>query len=220
MSTSPVVGTGGDHLAPALVRDASLRRRAEEATRTLVRAVEQSPVSIVVTDRRGTIEYVNPRFCEVTGYAAVEVLGHNPRVLKSGVTADAVYEGLWRTVSEGRVWHGELVNRRKDGSRFTEHASIAPVVDAHGAITHFVAVKEDLTEWKGAEDRAKAAEARYLQSQKLEAVGHGRRGGSRLQTTSCVILSYGQMVADSLARTVPTGRASSRSSRPAARPRP
>ncbi len=199
VSTSPVTGTDGDRWYLALVRDAGERRRAEEATRTLVRAVEQSPVSIVVTDRAGRIEYVNPRFTEVTGYAISEVLGKNPRILKSGATSPAIYADLWSTVCAGRVWHGEMVNRRKDGTHFTERASIAPVVDAHGEVTHFVAVKEDLTEWKELENRAKSAEARYLQAQKLEAIGQLAGGVAHdFNNLLCVILGYGQMVADDL----------------------
>jgi len=199
VSTSPVAGRDGDRWYLALVRDAAERRKAEEATRTLARAIEQSPTSILVTDLEGRIEYVNPRFCEVTGYAIAEVLGQPARILKSGVTPDAVYADLWRTIRAGRVWHGELVNRRRDGTHFTERASIAPVADARGKVTHYVAVKEDLTEWKDLEARASTAEARFLQSQKLEAVGQLASGVAHdFNNLLCVILGYGQLVVDEL----------------------
>ncbi len=178
-----------------LIEDLTERRRAEEATRTLVRAVEQSPVSIVITDRAGAIEYVNPHFCRASGYEAHEALGANPRILKSGRTPPEVYADLWRTVLAGRTWRGELVNRRKDGREYAELATIAPVHDAAGAITHFVAVKEDLTDRRAMEARAVSAEARFLQAQKLEAVGQLAGGVAHdFNNLLCVILGYGQMV--------------------------
>ncbi|MBL9087500.1 MAG: PAS domain S-box protein [Planctomycetia bacterium] len=184
-----------------LIEDLTERRRAEEATRTLIRAVEQSPVSIVVTNRAGVIEYVNPHFCRASGYEAHEALGANPRILKSGRTPPEVYGDFWRTVLAGRTWRGELVNRRKDGTEFTELATIAPVHDASGAITHFVAVKEDLTDRRAMEARATSAEARFLQAQKLEAVGQLAGGVAHdFNNLLCVILGYGQMVATSLGR--------------------
>ncbi|MFO0934210.1 MAG: PAS domain S-box protein [Planctomycetota bacterium] len=184
-----------------LIEDLTERRRAEEATRTLVRAVEQSPVSIVVTNRAGVIEYVNPQFCRASGYEAHEALGANPRILKSGRTPPEVYADLWRSGLAGRTWRGELVNRRKDGREYTELATIAPVHDAAGAVTHFVAVKEDLTDRRAMEARAVSAEARFLQAQKLEAVGQLAGGVAHdFNNLLCVILGYGQMVATSLGR--------------------
>jgi PAS domain S-box-containing protein len=187
-----------------LVEDLTERRRAEEATRMLVRAVEQSPVSIVVTNRAGDIEYVNPHFCAASGYEAHEVLGANPRILKSGRTPPEVYAELWRMVLAGRTWRGEMVNRRKDGREFTELVTIAPVHDAAGAITHLVGVKEDLTDRRAMEARASSAEARFLQAQKLEAVGQLAGGVAHdFNNLLCVILGYGQMVASALGREHP-----------------
>ncbi len=130
-------------------RTEELRREATEL-RKLSKAVEHSPASVVITDAAGSIEYVNRRFCEVTGYSAEEVLGKNPRLLKSGETPDAVYAELWATISAGEVWHGEFIDRRKSGELYWEETDIAPILDEGGRISHFVAVNEDITRRKQA----------------------------------------------------------------------
>ncbi len=107
--------------------------------------LEQSPSSVVITDARARIEYVNPRFTELTGYSLDDVRGRNPRLLRSGQTPQATYRNLWATILSGQAWYGELLNQRKDGSLFWEWAAIAPILDAHGSITHFVGIKEDIT---------------------------------------------------------------------------
>jgi PAS domain S-box-containing protein len=132
--------------------DITERKHAEDEYKKLIRAVEQSPVSIVITDRHGTIEYVNPRFTRVTGYSHDEAVGQNPRVLKSGETPAAVYRDLWQTILAKQEWRGELRNRRKNGELFWEEASISPVLDDAGEITHFIAVKEDITRRKAADE--------------------------------------------------------------------
>jgi diguanylate cyclase (GGDEF)-like protein/PAS domain S-box-containing protein len=114
-------------------------------------AIEQTPASVVITDPQGGIQYVNPRFTEVTGYSTAEVLGQNPRMLHSGRTAEADYRDLWGKLTSGQVWHGELMNKRKNGELYWEDASIAPVKDAAGRVTHYVGVKIDITERKRAE---------------------------------------------------------------------
>jgi len=130
-------------------RLAASHRRALDELRRVRRAVEESPVSIMMTDRHGVIEYVNPKFTEVTGYSAAEAIGATPRLLKSGRNSPALYEDLWATVSGGAEWRGELINRRKNGEFFWERVSVSPVRTPHdGTITHFVAVKEDITERK------------------------------------------------------------------------
>ncbi len=116
--------------------------------RKLSQATENSPASVVVTDKDGTIEYVNPRFSEVTGYAADEAIGQNPSVLKSGDLPESYYKELWDTILSGKVWRGEFKNKRKNGEEFWESASISPIKNEEGEITHFVAVKEDITEQK------------------------------------------------------------------------
>ncbi|MBI5766949.1 MAG: PAS domain S-box protein [Verrucomicrobia bacterium] len=137
----------------AVTSDVSARKADEFERRRLMRAVEQSPVTVVITDAQGTIEYVNPRFTRTTGYTFAEARGQNPRVLKSGVHSAAVYREMWAALSAGREWRGELCNRRKDGSLYWEDASISPVVDDAGRITHYLAVKEDITDRREAQER-------------------------------------------------------------------
>ena len=144
-------------------RNQTITRRVQEATAELKKvseAVAQSPVSVVITAKDGTIEYVNPTFCEVTGYAAEEAIGQNPRVLKSGDLPQSFYKELWDTVLSGNVWQGEFINRKKSGEEFWESASISPIVNDEGEITHFVAVKEDITERKHTEEQQKENAAR------------------------------------------------------------
>ena len=128
--------------------DITDRKHNEEQLRRLFRAVEQSPASIVITDTSGRIDYVNPRFTETTGYTFEEAFGQNPRILKSGKQPVEVYQQMWQTLSAGRVWRGELENRAKDGHTYWEQASISPVRNTAGEITHYVAVKENITQYK------------------------------------------------------------------------
>ena len=126
--------------------DITERKAAEENLRKLSRTIEQAPLSVAITDLNGNLEYVNPYFCSLTGYTAAEVLGQNPRILKSGGTAAEVYADMWTTLSTGRVWRGELHNRKKNGEIYIEAAVIAPVVGESGRVTHYVALKEDITD--------------------------------------------------------------------------
>jgi PAS domain S-box-containing protein len=148
----------------ALGRDVTERKQAEEARVRLDTAIQQSAESIVITDTQGTIQYVNPAFERITGYSRAEALGQNPRILKSGKQNLAFYEDLWATITAGRVWQGRMVNRKKDGSLYTEEATISPVRDEGGAIINYVAVKRDVT-------RELQLEEQYRQAQKMEAVG-------------------------------------------------
>jgi PAS domain S-box-containing protein len=132
--------------------DITERREAEAQLRTLSRAVEQSDSTILVTDLEGTIEFVNPAFSRITGYTAQEAMGQNPRILKSGQMPPETYAELWQTIKAGQVWEGELLNKRKDGRYYWESAIISPVRDASGDITHYVAVKQDITARKRAEE--------------------------------------------------------------------
>ncbi|HBA86713.1 MAG TPA: hybrid sensor histidine kinase/response regulator [Geobacter sp.] len=144
--------------------DITERKRAETELSKLWRAVEQSPVSVVITDLMGRIEYVNPKFIEVTGYCEEELMGKTPSLLKSGEMDPKIYQDLWETIGAGREWHGELHNRRKNGELFWENASISAIKNSEGRITHFVGVKEDVTDRKVAIDQLR-------QVQKMEAVG-------------------------------------------------
>jgi len=148
----------------AVGRDITERRARDQRMEVLLRAVEQSPGTVVITDRQGRIEYVNPKFEQLTGYSLSEAIGQNPRLLKSGQTPGRVYEELWGTIAAGGTWEGELVNRKKDGSLYLERATISPVRDETGAICHYVAVKEDISE-------RRALEQQLQQAQKMEAIG-------------------------------------------------
>ena len=139
--------------------DISERRRAEQETSKLLRAVEQSPASIVITSREGAIEYVNPSFTRITGYTRSEVLGQNPRILRTEETPVATYQELWNTILSGETWQGVLHNRCKNGDLIWEDTSISPIVGEDGEITHFVAVKEDVTERKRIEQQLETHQA-------------------------------------------------------------
>lgn len=145
----------------AVVTDLTGRRETEERLRQLSRAVEASSSAVVITDRSGCITYVNPKFTEVTGYTAEDVLGRNPRLLKSGEMSPEAYACMWQTIARGGEWRGEFHNRRKDGSSYWESASISPIVDEAGEITHYVAVKEDITARKLAEQALRESEEKY-----------------------------------------------------------
>ena len=149
----------GKEYAFASARDITERKRAEERLRKLSSAVEQSPASVMITDVRGNIEYVNPKFTRLTGYTPEEAIGQNPRMLKSGMQPAAQYRQLWKTVLSGREWHGEFANRKKNGDIFWESVSIVPIKDSAGAITHLLAVKEDISERKRAEEEIRESSA-------------------------------------------------------------
>ncbi|MCX6064939.1 MAG: PAS domain S-box protein [Chloroflexi bacterium] len=127
------------------------RQLVEMELRKLAQAVEQSPASILITDLDGNIEYVNPRFTQVTGYSSYEVIGKNPRILKTNLTAPETHAQLWQTLMQGKEWHGEFINRKKDGTLYYESAIISPITGLHGSATHYLAVKEDITARKQVE---------------------------------------------------------------------
>lgn len=127
-------------------------------------AVEQNPASIVITDTFGTIEYVNPHFTALTGYSFDEAVGQNPNILKTGETGSEEYKKLWETILSGGEWRGEFHNCKKNGDLYWEQALIAPIRDNSNAITHFIAIKEDITEHK-------QLEVQLRHAQKMDAIG-------------------------------------------------
>lgn len=147
----PIIEEGAITGAVVTFRDISERIKAREEMRKLSGAVEQSEESIVITDLKGTIEYVNPAFERISGYSSAEALGKNPRVLKSGKHPKELYKGMWETLVNGDVWRGELINKKKNGEFYYEQVTISPVKNENGATTHFVAMKSDITKRKMAE---------------------------------------------------------------------
>jgi PAS domain S-box-containing protein len=144
--------------------DITEQKKAEQARTTLVTAIEQTDETVVITDIDGTIQYCNPAFEKVTGYSKEEAIGQNPRVLKSGKHGKEIYEQLWATITQGKVWAGRLTNKKKDGSFYEEDGTISPIRDASEKISGFVAVKRDVTERLQLEDQLR-------QAQKLESIG-------------------------------------------------
>ena len=134
------------------MQDITGRRHADDKMRQLTLAVEQSSNGILITDLAGKIEYANAAFAASSGYSVEELLGCNPAILKSGLTSRATYVDLWRTLSEGEVWRGEFVNRRKNGELYNEIVVISPVRQSDGRVTHFIGVKEDVTERRKEEE--------------------------------------------------------------------
>jgi len=144
------------------------RKQADDELRKLSLAVRQSPVSIMITDTQGVIEFVNPAFSMITGYSAEEAIGQNPRVLKSGLTPPEMYKELWLALTSGNTWEGEWLNKKKDGRLFWEHCNISVIRNEPGVITHYLASKTDITERKQLEEQLKATHF------DLELIAHNR----------------------------------------------
>ena len=153
-------------VALSIMQDANIERErakgmleklqaSSEQLNILSNALEQSPSSVVITDREGQIEYVNPKFENLTGYSAKEALGSKPRILRSGVHGDAFYQNLWQTIMSGKEWHGEICNRKKDGQLYWEQASISAIRNNAGEIIKYVSVREDITERKHLDEKLK-----------------------------------------------------------------
>jgi PAS domain S-box-containing protein len=167
--------------------DITERKEAEEEQARLARAAEQAAESIVITDPHGAIVYVNPAFERLTGYSRQEAVGQNPRILKSGQHDQTFYRGMWEALARGEVWTGRVVNRRKDGTRFEEDATIAPVFDLSGQLVNYVGVKRDVT-------KEVQLERRLLLAEKLEAVGRLAGGIAHdFNSLLMVITSYAHL---------------------------
>ncbi len=194
-------GTGiysddGELLAlEGFITNISEQKLAEEEIRKLSRAVEQSPTIVVITNLKGTIEYVNPKFSVVTGYTPEEVINKNPRILKSGKTPDETYIALWQTISSGKDWFGEFINKKKNGEYYWESANIYPLKDEKGRITHFIAMKEDITVRKTMEQdlikaKEKAEESDKLKSAFLANMSH------EIRTPMNAIIGFSQLLSE------------------------
>ncbi len=147
-----------------LMADVSEQTRTNAQLRLQSAALEAAANAIVITDVTGTIQWANPALTKATGYPLEEVVGKNPRLLKSGKHPRAFYEGMWKTILAGRNWRGEMCNRRKDGTLYDEEMTIAPVRDPAGQVTHFIAIKQDITE-------RKSLERQFLRAQRMEGIG-------------------------------------------------
>ena len=154
----------GKKVLYSIVHDITARKQAEERLRKLSQAVEQAGESVVITDREGIIEYVNPAFTKITGYTPDEAIGKTPRILKSGRQTKAFYEEMWKTITNGQVWQRSIVERRKDGTLYPATMSIAPIFNDANEITHYVGIQQDMTEQEGLENS-------FRQAQKMEAIG-------------------------------------------------
>ncbi|MBI4776205.1 MAG: response regulator [Deltaproteobacteria bacterium] len=164
-SDAPIIDEQGRVQGVVLVfRDISERRRTEAEREQLLSAIEHVADTVVITDPGGTIQYVNPAFERVTGYTKAEALGKNPRILKSGRQDQTFYSELWQTISRGKTFQGRMVNKRKDGTLYTEDATISPVFSTKGRIVAYVAVKRDVTHYL-------ALQEQFHQAQKMESVG-------------------------------------------------
>ena len=157
------LATSIHEMTSALTHEISERKRAENKLRIISEAIEQAGEAVIITDQHGIIEYANPACCEITGYRLEELVGQTPSLLKSGEQDAAYYKVLWETITRGEVWHGTLIDRKKDGSHFPALMSIAPV-STDGVITHFVSIQQDMTEHKKLEQQ-------FFQAQKMEAIG-------------------------------------------------
>ena len=161
-SCAPIHDAAGGLLGAVLVfRDVTEERRQREKLLQLSSAVEQSPISTIITNAATEIEYVNPRFTELTGYTQAEVLGRNPRLLQSGHTSSETYREMWETVVAGKTWRGLLYNKKKNGELYWEDTAISPILDPSGRTTHFLAIKEDVTSRLQTEAALRDSESRF-----------------------------------------------------------
>jgi PAS domain S-box-containing protein len=172
----------------SVCEDITEKKQVKEERRRLAEAVSQLDESVVITDRTGAILFVNPAFERITGYSREEVLGLNPRILKSGVHADSFFEEMWQSLLAGKTWKGEITNRKKNGDLFVEKTTISPIFDDQGNIVTFIAVKDDVTEQRALEDQLHHA-------QKMETVGRLAGGVAHdFNNMLCVILGTVQLL--------------------------
>jgi PAS domain S-box-containing protein len=170
-STVSIIKLGGKDIFHFAITDVTESKKVDRELRKLSRVVERSPVSIVITGTSGDIQYVNPKFTEITGYSLTETIGKNPRILKSGKTKPEEYAELWQTITAGKIWRGIFRNQKKNGDQYWESAAISPVFDQAGNISNYIAIKEDIT------DRKQVEEALQVSSERVKlAVQAGRLG--------------------------------------------
>jgi hypothetical protein len=176
-------------------RDITDQKLAQDKILKLSKGIEQSTASIIITDIAGNIEYVNPSFVQATGYSEIEVIGKNPRIIKSGLMPPETYHDLWKTISMGGIWKGELLNKRKDGLTFWESVTLTSIKNDKGVITNYIAIKEDITERKQMEleliqAKEKAEESDRLKSAFLANMSH------EIRTPLNSIVGFSELLGD------------------------
>lgn len=184
--------------------DITDRKRAEKERERLLTAIEQTDDMVIITAPDGNIQYVNPAFESVTGYSQSDVLGQNPRVLKSGKQGHAFYRDLWATLVGGKVWKGRMVNKRKDGTLYTEESTISPVKDAVGRVVNFVSVKRDITEYLRISQEKNSLEKQLNQAQKMESVGRLAGGVAHdYNNISSIIIGFSELALEKVEHSDP-----------------
>lgn len=189
VSMQCVVGSNGqaDHFV-TMVQDITERIKSEHDRLLLASVIEQAHETVVITDREGTIQFVNPAFERITGYSKSEAIGNNPNLLNSGTHSGDFYKQLWETINSGEVWKGHFINRHANGSLFEEDATILPVKNSKGKITNFAAIKRDVTQ-------EKELEQRLQQAQKMESIGTLAGGIAHdFNNILSAIIGYGEMI--------------------------
>ena len=189
LSMAPLRNASGDiRGSVSIVLDITTHRQSEEQIRLLAAALEATANAVVITDRAGKMIWMNPAFTAITGYPANEALGKTLEILNSGKHPPGFFENLWRTIQAGRVWRGEIINRRKDGSLYTEEQTITPVRDERGEIAYYIAIQQDITE-------NKKLTQQLAQAQKMESVGQLAGGVAHdFNNLLSVIIGYAEML--------------------------
>jgi PAS domain S-box-containing protein len=158
----------GKEFLHSIIHDVTEKKKAEKQISLISKSLEQSPVSVIITDPSGKIQYINTKFTQITGYSFKEVVGKNPNILKSGEQSESFYKWMWQTISSGKEWSGEMHNKKKNGELYWESVVISSLVDTNGKITHYIGIKEDITERKRMVQELVAAKEKAEENERLK----------------------------------------------------